>query len=78
MESKLPAANEHPDTTNESDPLYEKAVAVVVSERRASISLVQRHLRIGYNRAARLIEAMEENGLVSAMNSAGHRDVIQQ
>lgn len=74
----LPAATEYPDTTNESDPLYEKAAAVVVSERRASISLVQRHLRIGYNRAAHLIEAMEENGLVSAMNSAGQRNVIQQ
>jgi S-DNA-T family DNA segregation ATPase FtsK/SpoIIIE len=44
--------------------------------RRPSISLVQRHLRIGYNRAARLIEAMERSGLVSAMNAAGNREVL--
>ena len=51
------------------EPLYDEAVAFVVESRRASISAVQRKLRIGYNRAARLIEAMEEAGVVSAMNS---------
>ncbi|MNC89538.1 DNA translocase FtsK [compost metagenome] len=60
----------------ESDPLYDQAVAIVLKTRRASISLVQRHLRIGYNRAARLIEQMERAGLVSAMQSNGNRDVL--
>lgn len=60
----------------ESDPLYDEAVALVVRTRRASISAVQRHLRIGYNRAARLIEAMERAGLVSPMQSNGNREVI--
>jgi len=49
---------------------------VVLKHRRASISLVQRHLRIGYNRAARLLEAMEQAGLVSAMQSNGNRDIL--
>lgn len=60
----------------EADPLYDKAVEVVLSTRRPSISLVQRHLRIGYNRAARLIEQMERSGVVSAMNSNGGREVL--
>jgi len=60
----------------ESDPLYDQAVAIVLKTRRASISLVQRHLRIGYNRAARLIEQMERAGLVSAMQSNGNRDIL--
>jgi S-DNA-T family DNA segregation ATPase FtsK/SpoIIIE len=60
----------------ESDPLYDQAVAIVLRTRRASISLVQRHLRIGYNRAARLIEQMERSGLVSAMQTNGNRDVL--
>jgi S-DNA-T family DNA segregation ATPase FtsK/SpoIIIE len=60
----------------ESDPLYDQAVALVLRTRRASISLVQRHLRIGYNRAARLIEQMERAGLVSAMQPNGNRDVL--
>jgi S-DNA-T family DNA segregation ATPase FtsK/SpoIIIE len=60
----------------ESDPMYDQAVAVVLKTRRPSISLVQRHLRIGYNRAARLIEAMERAGLVSPMQSNGNREVL--
>ncbi len=60
----------------ESDPLYDQAVAVVLKTRRPSISLVQRHLRIGYNRAARLIEQMEHAGLVSPMQTNGNRDVL--
>ncbi|CAG0982698.1 DNA translocase FtsK [Burkholderiales bacterium] len=60
----------------ESDPMYDQAVAVVVKTRRPSISLVQRHLRIGYNRAARLIEQMERAGLVSPMQSNGNREVL--
>ncbi len=60
----------------ESDPLYDQAVGIVLKTRRASISAVQRHLRIGYNRAARMIEAMEKAGLVSAMQPNGNREVI--
>ncbi len=60
----------------ESDALYDQAVEIVLKNRRASISLVQRHLRIGYNRSARLIEAMEKAGLVSAMDGRGGREVL--
>lgn len=60
----------------ESDPMYDQAVAIVLQHRRASISLVQRHLRIGYNRAARLLEQMERSGIVSAMTSNGNRDIL--
>jgi S-DNA-T family DNA segregation ATPase FtsK/SpoIIIE len=60
----------------EADPLYDEAVAIVVKTRRASISLIQRNLRIGYNRAARLVEDMERAGLVSSMQSNGNREVL--
>jgi S-DNA-T family DNA segregation ATPase FtsK/SpoIIIE len=60
----------------EADALYDQAVQVVLKNRRASISLVQRHLRIGYNRAARLLEQMENSGVVSAMQSNGNRDIL--
>ena len=61
---------------DESDPLYDEAVAFVISSRRASISAVQRQLRIGYNRAARMVEQMEAEGLVSPMESNGNRKVL--
>jgi S-DNA-T family DNA segregation ATPase FtsK/SpoIIIE len=60
----------------EADPLYDQAVQIVLQTRRPSISLVQRHLRIGYNRAARLIEQMEHAGLVSPMQANGNREVL--
>jgi S-DNA-T family DNA segregation ATPase FtsK/SpoIIIE len=60
----------------ESDPMYDQAVSIVLKNRRASISLVQRHLRIGYNRAARLLEQMEQSGVVSAMQSNGNREIL--
>jgi S-DNA-T family DNA segregation ATPase FtsK/SpoIIIE len=60
----------------EADPMYDQAVAVVMKTRRPSISLVQRHLRIGYNRAARLIEQMERAGMVSPMQTNGNREVL--
>ena len=60
----------------EADPMYDQAVQVVLKHRKASISLVQRHLRIGYNRAARLLEQMENSGVVSAMQSNGNREII--
>jgi S-DNA-T family DNA segregation ATPase FtsK/SpoIIIE len=64
------------EPSGEKDPLYDQAVEIVVRTRRPSISLVQRHLRIGYNRAARLIEDMERAGLVSTMQSNGNREVL--
>lgn len=64
------------DNGTEKDPLYDEAVNIVLTSRRASISSVQRQLRIGYNRAARLIEDMERAGLVSAMQSNGNREVL--
>ena len=60
----------------EADPLYDQAVVVVLQNKRASISLVQRHLRIGYNRAARLLEQMEQSGLVSSMSGSGNREIL--
>jgi S-DNA-T family DNA segregation ATPase FtsK/SpoIIIE len=60
----------------ETDALYDEAVAIVLKTRRPSISLVQRHLRIGYNRSARLIEQMERAGLVSPMQTNGNREVL--
>ncbi len=64
------------EASAEADPLYDQAVAYVLKSRRASISSVQRQLRIGYNRAARMIEDMERAGLVSAMQNNGNRDVL--
>ena len=64
------------DTGGEKDPLYDQAVAIVLQDRKASISYVQRKLKIGYNRAARLLEDMENAGLVSALTASGQRDIL--
>jgi S-DNA-T family DNA segregation ATPase FtsK/SpoIIIE len=60
----------------EQDPLYDEAVRIVTESRKASISGVQRRLKIGYNRAARMIEAMEAAGLVGTLQSNGSREVL--
>ena len=60
----------------EKDPMYDQAVEVVLKDRKASISYVQRKLRIGYNRSARLLEDMEKAGLVSGLTSSGQRDIL--
>jgi S-DNA-T family DNA segregation ATPase FtsK/SpoIIIE len=60
----------------EKDALYDQAVQIVIETRRASISSIQRRLKIGYNRAARLMEDMEKAGLVSAMESNGNREIL--
>jgi S-DNA-T family DNA segregation ATPase FtsK/SpoIIIE len=64
------------DGGGEKDPMYDQAVEVVLKNRKASISLVQRHLKVGYNRAARLVEDMEKAGLVSAMSGSGQREIL--
>jgi S-DNA-T family DNA segregation ATPase FtsK/SpoIIIE len=64
------------DAGGEKDALYDQAVAIVLQDRKASISYVQRKLKIGYNRAARLLEDMEKAGLVSALTSSGQRDIL--
>ena len=69
-------ASEESDDNGESDPLYDEAVAFVLETRKPSISSVQRKLRVGYNRAARLIEQMEASGVVSAMGNNGSREVL--
>ncbi|MFT0533343.1 DNA translocase FtsK [Castellaniella hirudinis] len=63
-------------TDQENDPLYDQAVEVVLRSRRASISFVQRNLRIGYNRSARILEQMEHAGLVSPQQPNGNRDIL--
>jgi S-DNA-T family DNA segregation ATPase FtsK/SpoIIIE len=68
--------SEASEQDDESDALYDEAVYYVTQSRRASISSVQRKLRIGYNRAARLIESMEAAGVVTEMGSNGQREVL--
>ena len=71
-----PGISTDEDDDGEKDDLYDEAVAFVAQSRRASISAVQRRLRVGYNRAARIIETMEEAGVVSPMATNGNREVL--
>ena len=77
--SAILAAQRHMtcSSADDADVLYDQAVAIVRTNQRASISLVQRHLRIGYNRAARLMEQMEQGGVVGALQSNGNRDILE-
>ncbi len=72
----MPGISTDEDDDGEKDELYDEAVAFVAQSRRASISAVQRRLRVGYNRAARIIETMEEAGVVSPMATNGNREVL--
>ena len=80
----LEAVTEEDETANmpgmggesSGDDLYDQAVALVCRERKASTSFVQRHLQIGYNRAARIIEEMEQQGMISRANHVGKREVL--
>jgi len=72
----LPGENARDSNGDEADPLYDEAVAVVTETRKASISYVQRRLKIGYNRAARMIEEMEASGVVSMVQANGSREVL--
>ena len=75
-EAEVPGTVDLSGDTESDEPLYDEAVAFVLESRRASISSVQRKLRIGYNRAARLIEAMEQAGLISSPSPTGGREVL--
>ena len=75
-QNEISSAQDSGHSTDELDPLFDEAVQIVTSTRRASISSLQRRMRIGYNRAARMIEDMEASGIVSSMNSAGNREVL--
>ena len=79
----IPAITEEPEPDLPStadaaadDPLYDRAVELIAREGKASTSFVQRHLQIGYNRAARMIERMESQGVISQANHAGKREVL--
>lgn len=74
--SLLPAEEEQESTGNEEDELYRQAVDLVVATRQASISMIQRRLRIGFNRAARMIERMEHERIVSRVEGGGPREVL--
>jgi S-DNA-T family DNA segregation ATPase FtsK/SpoIIIE len=63
-------------TSEEADEIYSEAVELVISKKKASTSLIQRHFQIGYNRAARIIEKMEENNIVSEADRIGRREVL--
>jgi len=76
LDGEVGEAGEGATGGSEADPMYDQAVAIVLQNRKASISLVQRHLRIGYNRAARLLEQMEQSGLVSSMSTNGNREIL--
>ena len=64
------------ESGGDKDPMYDQAVEIVLKNRKASISLVQRHLKIGYNRSARMLEEMEKTGLISAMSGSGQREIL--
>ena len=75
-EGDVSFSGDESSSAGEKDPLYDEAVAIVLKTRKASISYVQRHLRIGYNRAARIIEDMEKAGIVTPMQSNGNREIV--
>lgn len=81
----FPYLEEHPKPVAEPhnpepilDPLYAQAVAIVMLNQKANISFVQRHLKLGYNRAARLLESMEHNGLIGTEYVNGYRQILTQ
>ncbi|MGO2878447.1 MAG: DNA translocase FtsK [Halomonas sp.] len=71
------ASESQPSPGADDDALYPEAAAFVTESGKASVSAIQRQFKLGYNRAAHLVEAMERNGLVSPMNSSGQRTVLK-
>ena len=68
--------DEENNKDEENDPLYEKALALIIKEKKVSTSFLQRHFAIGYNRAARIVDIFEKKGIVSTANSMGRREVL--
>ena len=77
-EEDLSSSNKEDLISNNNDDLYSKAVDIVIKQQRVSTSYIQRYLQIGYNRAARIVEKMEEDGIVSEANNAGKRHVLKK
>ncbi len=76
VETLLPGENGKDSSGGDADPLYDEAVAIVTETRKASISYIQRRLKIGYNRAARIVEEMEATGVVTPVQNGGSREVL--
>lgn len=76
VDSSSPELNFEGEENDGDNALYQQALAIVYRERKASTSFIQRHLKIGYNRAARLVDQMEQEGIVSAANHVGKREVL--
>ena len=72
------SSNDTVDIDSNDDPLYSEAVEIVLDTKKTSISFIQRKLRIGYNRAANIIESMEAKGILSAQQSNGNREILNK
>ncbi len=77
-EEELSSSNKEDLISNNNDDLYNKAVDIVIKQQKVSTSYIQRYLQIGYNRAARIVEKMEEDGIISEANNAGKRHVLKK
>ena len=77
-EEGLSVSNSDDLISNNNDDLYGKAVDIVIKQQKVSTSYIQRYLQIGYNRAARIVEKMEEDGIISEANNAGKRYVLKK
>ena len=77
-EEELNLSNNDDLISNNNDDLYSKAVDIVIKQQKVSTSYIQRYLQIGYNRAARIVEKMEEDGIISEANNAGKRHVLKK
>ena len=78
QKKNLSVSNSDDLISNNNDDLYGKAVDIVIKQQKVSTSYIQRYLQIGYNRAARIVEKMEEDGIISEANNAGKRHVLKK
>ena len=77
-DEELKSSNSDDLISNNNDDLYSKAVEIVIKQQKVSTSYIQRYLQIGYNRAARIVEKMEEDGIISEANNSGKRHVLKK